>query len=159
MTDADLRCFQCRATTSTEILGPVSGDEDPFTVTVHGLPVQVCENGHRQFTHSKAALQRLLCLTEEGDTPLPISVQKGHLLRRAACPDCGARLEKDSHERRTFHVEVQIASAPPFGIDVTMPLYRCRGCGKPQLRSRKEIRSHAPAALVRALGSAGIGQG
>ena len=44
-------------------------------------------------------------------------------------------------------------------IDVTMPVYRCRGCGKPQLRSRKEIRSHAPAALVRALGSAGIGQG
>jgi hypothetical protein len=158
MADADHRCYQCRGTTSMEVLGPVSGEEAPLSMTVHGLPVRVCEQGHRQFAYSKVALQRLLRLGEDGGSNWPIGAERGRLFKRAACPDCGSGLEKVASRRRTFHVETQLSDAPPFGIDVTMPVYRCRGCGKEVLRSRQEIRGLAPAALVQALRMAGIGR-
>jgi hypothetical protein len=150
-------CYRCRSATSIEVLGPVSGEETQLSMTVHGLPVQVCENGHRHFTHTTGALQRLLRLAEEGSVQLPISSEKG-LFRRAVCADCGEVVERGSSQWQTFHVEMQLTELPPFGIDLTMPVYRCRGCGKEHVRSRKEIRERAPAALVRALRAAGIGQ-
>jgi hypothetical protein len=156
-TEARIKCYQCRRSTSMEVLGPVSGEETQLTMTVHGLPVHVCENGHRQFTHTKGALQRLLRLADEGGAPLPISREQGRLFKRRVCSDCGEGVERDSRRWQTFHIEMQLTELPPFGIDLTVPVYRCRGCGKGHVRSSKDIREHAPAALVRALRAAGIG--
>jgi len=155
MTQTQSRCYHCRRSTATEVLGPVSGAAAQFTMTVLGLPVQTCESGHRNFAHSKVALQRLLRLTEEGEASLPVSRERGRLFKHAACADCGGKLERAAR-RKTFHVEMHLTDAAAFGIDLTSPVYRCRACGKEHL-SHKELRGLAPAALVDALRSAGIG--
>lgn len=152
------RCFECDGKTATEILGPLSGADAAVALTVYGLPVEVCANGHRQFAHSKLALQRLLRL---GDTPadgVPLGGEKGRLFKRLVCPTCHVALARRSSERETFHVEMAMADAPAFGVDLTLPVYRCRRCQKPHAGPRKAVRSGAPAALVDALRAAGIGQ-
>jgi hypothetical protein len=115
-----------------------------------------CENGHRQFAHAKFAIKVLSHLTDVDGIKLPISNQKGRWFKRPVCSDCGASLEKEPSHQQAFRVDIPVAEASTFGIDLTMPVFRCRGCGKEQLRSRKEIQGRAPAALVRALRAAGI---
>lgn len=157
MSDDSQRCYQCEAPTATEILGPLCGTQEPFILTVHGLPVAVCTNGHRQFAQSRLALQRLLHLGDAADGALPMSVERGRIFKRVMCPACNVALERPSRERETFHVEMQVGAAPAFGIDLTMPVCRCPRCGKAHARSRKEIRGGAPGALLDALRAAGIG--
>jgi hypothetical protein len=158
MTDDDQRCFQCAEPTATEILGPFSGADEPFVLTVHGLPVEVCANGHRQFAQSRLALQRLLNLGDTLGDALPMSAEKGRLFKRVVCRECNVALERTSHERETFHLDMQVGAAPRFGIDLTLPVCRCPRCGVAHAPSRKELRGRAPAALLDALRAAGIGQ-
>ena len=157
MTNASPRCYLCRRATVTEILGPVSAEDKPFTLTLLDLPVQICENGHRHFAHSKMALQHLVRLTEERAASVPNCREKGLLFKRASCVDCGARLARAAAQRQTFHVHIDLTETAAFGIDVTAPLYRCRRCGKKHL-ARKELQWRAPGAMVKALRSAGVGR-
>lgn len=158
MTDDLTRCFACALPTATEILGPLSGAREPFVLTVYGLPVEVCANGHRQFAHSKLALQRLLRLGDDGPGELPLSAEKGRVFKRVMCPACNVALERRSRGRETFHVEMSVAGSPSFGVDLTLPVHHCPRCGKAHVRSRKQLHGRAPAALVEALRAAGIGQ-
>ena len=156
MTSTNPRCYLCHRATVTEILAPVSAEDSPFTLTVLGLPVQICENGHRNFAHSKMALQHLVRVTEERTSGVPSCHEKGVLFKRASCTDCGARLARAPAQRQTFHVRIDLNETAAFGIDVTAPLYRCRRCGKKHL-PRKELRWRASGAMVKALRSAGVG--
>ena len=157
MTEASPRCYLCGRATSMQVLESVSGEETPLTLTLQGLPILVCKNGHRQFAHAKFAMKVFQHLANDG-AKLPISNEAGRWFKRPVCADCGASLENNSSHVRTFRVDVPLAEATKFGIDLTMPVFRCRGCGKEQLRSRKELQGRAPAALVRALRAAGIAQ-
>lgn len=156
MTEANAKCYQCEGATSMQVLESVSGKESPLTLTIQGLPILVCENGHRQFAHAKFAMQVLSHLADVDGVKLPISNQKGRWLKHPVCADCGANLERDPSNLQAFRVDVPVADGSTFGIDLTLPVFRCRGCGKKQLRSRKELQDRAPAALVRALRAAGI---
>ena len=157
MTNASPRCYLCRRATVTEILGPVSAEDTAVTLTVLGLPVQICENGHRHFAHSEMALQHLARLTEERAASVPNCDARGLLFKRASCTDCGARLARAKAQGQTFHVQIDVTETAGFGIDVTAPLYRCRRCGKSHL-PRKELQWRAPGAMVKALRSAGVGR-
>jgi hypothetical protein len=157
MTNAIRRCYRCRRATVTEILGPVSAEETAFSLTVFGLPVQICENGHRHFADSSMALQHLVRRTEEQAARVANCRESGLLFKHASCSDCGARLARATAQRQTFHVQIDMTETAAFGIDVTAPLYRCRRCGKEHLPG-KELRSRAPGAMVKALRSAGVGR-
>jgi len=150
------RCYRCRGATVTEVLEPLSAGGSALTLTVHGLPVQVCARGHRQFVQSKIAFQQLLQVAEIAGADLPASEVRADLLGRRACPSCGTKVDKNLNPR-TFHVPMQTGDVP-FGIDLTFPVYQCRGCGKEHLKSRRELRTRAPAALLEAFRAAGIGQ-
>jgi ribosomal protein L37E len=157
MTNASPRCYLCRRATVTEILGPVSAEDSPFTLTIFGLPVQICENGHRHFAHSTMALQHLVRLTEERAASVPNCGETGRLFKRATCTDCGARLARAEAQRQIFRVQIDLTETAGFGIDVTSPVYRCRRCGKKHL-PRKKLQSRAPGAMVKALRSVGVGR-
>jgi len=157
MSEQPILCNQCRQPTSFEVLGPVSGDEKQLTVTLRGMPVLVCPNGHRQFAHGKFAMQLLMHLTEEDEPNLPTGNEKGVLLfKHFLCADCGSELQPKEDHRHTFSIDVALADQPKFDIDLTMPVYRCSRCAKEQLHSLKEIRARTPGALVSAFRAAGI---
>lgn len=149
-------CRQCRQPTSVELLDPVSGDEKQLTVTLRGLPVLVCPNGHRHFAHDGFAMQLLQHLTDEDEPRLPSGNEKGLLFKHFSCASCGGDLQPKPDHRQTFSVDLALEDQAKFGIDLTMPVYRCHECGREQLHSLKEVRARTPAALVSAFRAAGI---
>ena len=157
MTNTSPRCYLCRRATVTEILGPVSAEDTPFTLTVLGLPVQICENGHRHFAHAELVLQHLVRLTAERAASVPNCRARGLLFKSATCTNCGARLARGEAQRQTFHVQIDLTETAVFGIDVTSPVYRCRRCGKEHL-PREKLQGRASGAMVKALRSAGVGR-
>jgi len=112
---------------------PGERQDAPFTLTVLGLPVQICENGHRQFAQSKVALQRLLRLTEDGGTNLPIASERGRLFRRPACTDCGASLEPRVDATTDLSPRNATCRHRRFRHRPYDAVYRCRGCARRQL--------------------------
>jgi hypothetical protein len=54
----------------------------------------------------------------------------------------------------TFHVDVEVPELPRFGVDLTLPVSHCSQCGRDQLHSLKELKSHTPAALAHAFKAA-----
>lgn len=141
---------------SVEMIGAASGEDKQLTLTLRDFPVLVCPNGHRQFPHAKFAMQLLLRLTQEDNSQLPIVNEKGLLFKQFLCTGCGAPLQSKADHRHTFSLDVTLQEAPKFGIELTLPAYRCSSCGKEQLQSLDEVRGRTPGALVSAFRAAGI---
>lgn len=149
-------CTKCRQEMTLQHVESASGNDKPLALTLRRLPVFACANGHRQFLHPEFAYRVLQHLTDEDEPKLPISNEKGLVFKHFLCADCGAELQPKADHQHTFSVELTLPDAPPFAVDLTMPVYRCAACGMEQLHSLKEIRSHTPAALVEAFRAAGI---
>lgn len=149
-------CPSCHQAMSVQQIEPVNGEDNPLAVTLRGLPVFACANGHRQFLHPEFAFQVLRHLTDDDEPKLPVSNEKGLIFKHFLCADCGAEPRPKPDHRHTFSVAVALPGFPAFDIDLTIPVYRCDACGMEQLHSLKEIRGHTPAALVAAFRAAGI---
>jgi hypothetical protein len=46
--------------------------------------------------------------------------------------------------------------APAFKAEIEMPVYKCAGCGKEQLRSAKELQGHTAQAIAALNDAAGF---
>ena len=149
-------CPICKAEAEAAMVGKASGEESPLAVTVRGLPVLQCPQGHRQFPHADFPLLLLDHLLEQDEPQLPASEAKGLLFKHYHCSACGAELDAGTDQKHTFKVEVALPGLPPFEVDLTMPVHRCSRCGQEQLHSLKELRSRTPAALAHAFKAAEI---
>lgn len=159
MTDKYRSCTTCHTDTSLQYLDSASGEEKALAVTIRRMPILSCGNQHRQFVRPDFALEMLNHLVEEDEAQLPAGDEKGLLFKHFHCTDCGQELQPKPDHRHTFTVELALPEVAPFQLDLTMPVYRCGGCGKEQLHSAKEIRKLTPSALVHAFKSAGLASG
>jgi hypothetical protein len=66
----------------------------------------------------------------------------------------GWRRSQDN--RHSFHLTPGYEGQPRFRVEVSMPVFKCTGCGKEQVHSLAEVRKLTPAALVHAFKAAGI---
>lgn len=152
-------CPECDGETEIRTVDTSEGRSDPLTVAIRNMPVAACSQGHRRFVRPEFAAQLLDHLTKEDEPGLPTGDEKGLIRKHYQCEDCGAELEAKPDHRHTFVVDVELPSLDVFQVELTMPVYRCTGCGKEQLHSLKEIRKHTPAALAHAFKSADIPPG
>jgi hypothetical protein len=160
MTDTYRSCRTCHTATAPRKLEPATGEEKALTVTVRGLNVLVCANGHRQFVDAGFPLRLLNHLVEEDEAKLPAGAEKGVLMfKHFHCQDCGRELEPKPDHRHSFNIEPGLPDQPDLRIDLTMAVYHCTGCGKEQVHSLAELRKLTPAALVHAFQAAGIQSG
>ena len=137
-------------------LAEFSGDEAPLQITLRGMPALRCAHGHTYFARPDFPLWLMQHLVEEDEAKLPAGDAKGLLFKRYACHDCGKDLAAKEDHRHSFHVPVTYPGIAPFSVGISMPVYRCTGCGKEQLHSLAELRKLTPAALVHAFKGAGI---
>jgi len=156
MSDSERPCPTCKSETERHRIDTARGLEDPLAVTVHGLPVLRCGEGHVHFVAMDYPLKLVEHLMKEDEPELPAADRKGLLFRKSVCHDCGAALEAEADHRHTFEVSVVLDDDPPVGVELSMPVYRCSGCGKQQLHSLDELREHTPGALAKAFESGGI---
>lgn len=154
MTNKPRRCPICKSDTAPARVDTATGEDAPLAVTVHGMPVLECAQGHRLFAIADFPLMLLDRLLEQDAPRLPASAAKGLLFKHYTCSKCGAELGSNADARRTFHIDVELPEVPAFGVDLTMPVHRCGRCGAEQLHSIKELKNHTPAALAHAFKAA-----
>lgn len=159
MTDTYRSCRTCHTATAPSVLGAIEGEEKALKVTLHALTVLTCTHGHRQFLRADLPLDLLDHLVEKDEATLPAGAETGLLFKHFQCEACGKELQPKPDHRHTFSFEPGLSDQPGLKVDLTVPVYKCSGCGKEQLHSLKEVRKLTPAALAHALQGAGIQSG
>ena len=154
MTTNPRRCPICKSETAPARLTSLSGEDAPLAVTVKGMPVLECTNGHRSFPLADFPLLLLDHLLEQDEPKLPVSQAKGLVFKHYSCSECGTELGASDDRPHTFHFDVELPELPAFGVDLKLPVSRCSRCGREQLHSLKELKSHTPAALAHAFKAA-----
>lgn len=149
-------CNRCHAETEVAIINFADGEAEPLRIRLKQFPLRECAEGHRQFVRSGFAVELLRHLTEEDEPELPAGREKGLIMKKYLCEDCGEMLEPKADHRHTFSIEVELEDLAPFGVDLTMPVYKCSVCGKEQMHSLKEVRKLTPAAMAHAFEAANI---
>ena len=137
-------------------LAEFSGDEASLRITLRDMPALRCSHGHTYFARPDFPSWLMQHLVEEDEAKLPASHPRGLLFKRYACHDCGKDLARTEDHRHSFDVPLAYPDVAPFRVQISMPVYRCTGCGKEQLHSLAELRKLTPAALVHAFKGAGI---
>lgn len=148
-------CPLCENPLERRALAAVSGDESPLRLTLRGMPVLRCVNGHTYFSKHALPIWLLRRLVDEDVDALPAGEPQGLLFRKYRCA-CGERLATRQERVHSFRIDMSYAEEPAFAVELAMPVFKCAACGKEQVRSREEVRKVAPAALVHAFKAAGI---
>lgn len=154
MTMSPRRCPLCKSETASAKLTSLSGEDAPLAVTVRGMPVLECAQGHRLFPVADFPLLLLDHLLEQDEPKLPVSRSKGLVFKHYSCSSCGTELAAKDERPHTFHFDVELPELASFGVDLKLPVSRCVRCGREQLHSLKELKAHTPAALAHAFKAA-----
>ncbi len=149
-------CNRCHAETKIAIISFADGEADPLRLRLKDFPLRECSEGHRQFVRPDFAAGLLQHLTEEDEPELPAGEEKGLIMKKYLCESCGEALEPKPDHRHTFSIDIKLEDLDPFGVDLSMPVYKCSACGKEQLHSLKEVRKLTPTAMAHAFEAADI---
>ena len=151
------RCPRCSAAVELKTLDRVSAEDKPLTLAVTGMPAAKCPKGHAAPIDRDFMLWLIYELKSRGGA-LPAAEEKGMLFKKYICA-CGKELAGKSEKRQSFPLDLAYQGAPAFKAQIEMPVYKCTGCGKEQLRSAKELQAHAAQTIVSLNDAAGFPHG
>lgn len=140
-------CARCSSACEPKTLASVSGEAAPLKLTAHGMPALVCEKGHKAPIHADFMIWLIQELRQR-ESQFAAGKEQGMIFKKHLCGNCGKELASNSERRQAFPFDLTYESTPPFKIEIDLPLYKCSGCGKEQLRSAKDLHNHIPAAMV-----------
>jgi hypothetical protein len=147
-------CPRCSNAVEMKTLDKVSAEDAPLKLSVSGMPAAKCTKGHAAPIDRDFMLWLIHELKARGAS-LPGAEEKGMLLKKYIC-GCGKELASKSERRQNFNFDLAYSSAPAFKADLEMPVYKCTGCGKQQLRSSKEVQKHTSQAIAALNDAAGF---
>ena len=138
----------------TRILDPLSVEDKPLALRVTGMPAAKCGKGHAVPCDRNFMLWLIRELKARA-AALPGAEEKGLLMKKYLCA-CGKELAGKSEKRQAFPFDMAYEGAPAFKAEIDMPVYKCTGCGKEQLRSAKEVQKHTVQAIASLNDAAGF---
>jgi len=148
-------CPRCSNAVEMKTLERVSAEDAPLKLSVAGMPAAKCAKGHAAPIDRDFMLWLIHELKNRGGS-VPAGEAKGMLLKKYLCAACGKELASKSERRHAFPFDLAYQGAPAFKAEVDMPLYKCTGCGKEQLRSAKELQGHIAQAIASLNDAAGF---
>ncbi|QJR15731.1 hypothetical protein [Usitatibacter palustris] len=155
-TAAGKACPVCHTPLALIALADQVGEEKPMRITLSGMPALECEKKHRYFVHAEFPLWLMTHLVDEDEAKLPAGRAKGFLIKHYVCTECGKDLAPKEDHRHAFRARESYKSTPEFDVEISMPVFKCVGCGREQLHSLDEVRKLTPAALVQCFKAAGL---
>ncbi len=139
-------CPRCSNPVSLTTIDSVSAEAAPLKVTISAMPAMKCAGNHAAPVDGNFMVWLMRELRERAGA-LDAGEEKGMLFKKYFCA-CGAELEAKPGRRQAFPLPLAYEGVPAFAAALEMPVYKCAGCGKEQLRSRNAIPSHIGAAVV-----------
>jgi hypothetical protein len=152
-------CRQCSAAVEQVQARNASGEEGGVCIAFSVLPVFECANGHRRFLAVDFPV-RLIETLRKSDSAFttPAAAEKGLFKKRKLCPACGAGLPEAPGGQASAHAELALKEGK-VGVEVSVPVYRCPGCGKDASESRKALQGPVLKAAANAFRAASIQPG
>jgi hypothetical protein len=148
-------CARCSGACELKTLASVSAEEGPLKLTLLEMPVFACPKDHKAPVHRDFMLW-LIHEIRAREAQIEAGKEEGMLFKKHLCGGCGKELAPKPERRQAFRYELKYEDLAPFSIQIEMPLYKCSGCGKEQIRSTKELHGKVPAAMVGINDSAGF---
>jgi hypothetical protein len=148
-------CTRCPNPVEPKPIEKVLAEDPPLRLAVHNLPAMRCPKGHASPVDRDFMLWLIRELKSRG-AALPAGEAKGMLFKKYHCA-CGAELAAKPEKDQSFPLELAYPSAGAlFKAEIAMPVYKCAGCGKEQLRSAKELQGHVAQAIAALNDAAGF---
>jgi hypothetical protein len=147
-------CPRCSNAVQLAVLGAVSAEDGPLKISVEGMPAAKCAKGHAAPFDNEFMVWLIHALKDHAGT-LAAAEEKGMLFKKYVCA-CGGELAAKPERRQAFPVDLSPEGAPAFKGAIEMPLYKCGGCGKEMLRSRKQAQGHVAQAVATLNDAAGF---
>ncbi len=143
-----MRCPHCRAPMDDHVstLGPLMGEHGGLRLGLDALPARKCPDGHASPVDKDFMLWLLVELKERAES-LPGGTEKGMVFKKHYC-QCGKELPANPAGRHTFPAELSYEGKYAFNAAFDVPVYKCEGCGREQVRSATEIRKDTSHAMV-----------
>ena len=148
-------CAMCRGQVELAKIDKVVGEAAPLKMTVFGMPALKCAKGHAAPVHQDFLLWMMGELRGTHAPGIPAAEEKGMVFKKRLCA-CGKELPGKAERRQAFGFDLAYQGTAPFRVELEMPLYKCAGCGKEQLRSQADLRKASTHALVEICDSAGF---
>lgn len=140
-------CARCSGACELRTLASVSGEDGPLKITLLELPVFACAKNHKAPVHRDFVLW-LIQEIRAREPQIATGKEEGMILKKHLCGECGKPLASKPERRQAFAYELKYEDLAPFKLQLEMPLYKCTGCGKEQIRSTKDLHGHVPSAMV-----------
>ena len=125
----------------------MSGEDGPLKLTLLDFPVFACAKNHKAPVHRDFMLW-LIQEIRAREAQIKAGKEEGMIFKKYLCGECGKELVSKPERRQAFPYELKYEELAPFRLQIEMPLYKCAGCGKEQLRSTKNLHGHVPSAIV-----------
>lgn len=141
------RCARCSGACELKTLPSVSGEEGSLKLSMLAMPVFSCAKDHTAPVHGDFMIW-LIQQVRERETQIAAGKEQGMIFKKHLCGDCGKELAAKPERRQAFAFELKYEELAPFTLQIEMPLYKCTGCGKEQIRSTKDLHAHVPGTMV-----------
>lgn len=148
-------CPVCGGKLELTSIEKVVTENDSLTMSVHGMPAAKCAKNHAAPVHRDFLLWLLYELRERLASMLPAAQSKGLLFKKHLCA-CGKELPGTPQQRQAFPFDLAYEDSPAFKVELEVPVYKCEGCGKEQLRSLDDMRKATGTAMVAVCDRAGF---
>ena len=140
-------CARCSGACALTTLPSVSAEDGSLKLILLEFPVFACAKHH----HAPVHRDFMLWLMQEiraRETQIAAGKEEGMFFKRHLCVGCGKDLPAKAERRQGFPYELKYEDLAPFKLQIEMPLYKCAGCGKEQIRSTRELHGHVPLAMA-----------
>ena len=141
------RCARCSGACELKTLPSVSAEDGPLRLTLLELPVFACHKNHNAPVHGDFMIW-LIHEIRAREAQVDAGKEEGMIFKKHLCGGCGKALAAKPERRQAFPFEMKYEELAPFMVQIEMPLYKCTGCGKVQIRSVKDLHGHVPMAMV-----------
>ena len=141
------RCSKCSDPNELKTLPSVTGLDGPLQLTVLEMPVFACAKKHKAPVHRDFMLW-LIGEIRAREAQIAAGKEEGMVFKKYLCGECGEELASKSERRQAFPYELKYEELAPFKIQLDMPLYKCTGCGKEQMRSTKQLHDHVAQSVM-----------
>ena len=147
-------CPRCSGAVQVGTLDRLSAEARPLALHVTGMPAVKCAKGHAVPINRDFMLWLIQELKARA-AALAGGEERGMLFKKYFCA-CGKELGGKPEKRQAFPFDMAREGAPAFKAEVEMPVYKCAGCGKEQLRSANEAQKHVAQVVVSLNDAAGF---
>ena len=149
------RCAKCSGACELKALPSVSGEHGPLKLNLLEMPVFACPKNHKTPVHRDFMLWMIQEIRAR-EAQIAAGKEEGLLFKKHLCGACGKELAAKPERRQAFPYELKYEELKAFKVEVEMPLYKCTGCGREQIRSAKDLHGHVAQAIVGINDSAGF---